>query len=259
MELPVKGHLLAIGVLFLMSVAATAALNEGFETGYGEGVKLSGQNGWTGTSSGDNAVTKADAGRLPSELWGVLANDTNAGGRKAHGLSTTIGNTITISGDVFVPTDSAARIGLTGMGGSGAFTYPYIGVEILTSPNEMWVSFLTSNTNGDWQRIMNFKWNDLAADEWYNVTMNYILGGDATVDVKRYETGNATHREATAAEIANILSPTDITSLDGLFIEGWTGTRFDNIQTVPVPEPASMTLLGLGSLSLLLRRRARSS
>lgn len=64
------------------------------------------------------------------------------------------------------------------------------------------------------------------------------------------------HRSATAAQVAQLAAvdyrPASTTTPAG---STYAGGEFDNIVAIPIPEPSTVVLFGLGSIVLLVRRR----
>jgi hypothetical protein len=229
-------------------------LIEGFEAGYADGSSLDGQAGWIATQYSNDFRTLSTAGRLPGGLWGVESQATNAGAKKAHGVDTSIGQFLQFSLDLFAANDNPtySRAGLQSMSNPNVL----LSLELNPTSGEQWVGFEVLGDKG-YSRFGNDFWDQLVAGEWYRADFEYEFGGGAEFVLTRYSNGAQTTRSISSSDISSKLADLQWLSLDGFYIEGWTGSRYDNISISAVPEPTSLSIFSSLSLAWLAGKRRR--
>lgn len=132
-----------------------------------------------------------------------------------------------------------ANIGWAGAGGStgGAFTFTSPGTAFQSLSLNHWYHMSVS-WDFDTNQILSTSIRDITAG-----------GTTTTIDVS----ANGWYLSGGANNVLGQAAPTGIR----LFASGSAGDLmgYDNVNVAPVPEPASMTVLGIGALALLRKRR----
>lgn len=280
-----------VGVLS-MAALGCAQFSENFETvsASAAGTLLTGQNGWYLPSVGGvdgNAFTYAGntLGLASNPTGGnqflgmsvVTANGTN---RAQHAVSFASGDNWTIGYDFigkFNGTLPAAdNLGSVSLQDSTVSNYFQTIFQWLTPvDNSATATAFSANighftTTGAAGGAITFEspgaaWQSLPVNHWFRqtVTWNFATGLISSTTLKDITTGGATNTFSPTGwylaggenNVSALPKPTDMR----FFASGAAGDvmGYDNLNVSPVPEPASMTALGLGVIALIRKRRNR--
>jgi hypothetical protein len=234
--------LLMVLVMVAAVQADTVLLSEDFDgTGASSGSTINGYNGWSGDDSMVFCDTVIDSGLSAG------ATDSVSWPNVAKGFSNTpsAGDSYTLTAVLYIPQTRAyasVEMDMSGVmplyAGLGAGSSPVL--EFGFYPNE------------DWSGLIKFKTYAVSVDTAYDIKLD-VTDGNA----------DCYFRDHGATEWTSVGSLTDeaivLADFNRIKVsnrgDDYTGGRTDTILLTAVPEPATMSLLAMGGLGVLLRRK----